>query len=256
MLDTDILLITFYVIADDFCATNLLPEPVRRGPEATLSRSEVITLACFGQFAIFQSERGFWRFAQAHLRHLSRNGVSDSFPRLPDRTRFNRLEREHEEAITAFSHYVCTDLLDGQNCAYEIVDRVGVATRWCNRRGVGASKLACVGCRAYGQGIVRPSGLVPWLPSPHRCQPEWRHHRLRRRLCFGSAAAKDQPLAHEVFAARHIQDPSCPFVGAACRSACYVADAVNAGFILHRHGLGSGGAGIRRRFRPVSTPVL
>jgi hypothetical protein len=62
MVDVDTFLTTLYVMVDDFCKASLPPEP-RPGPPATLSRSEVVTLAIFGQWQGFGSERGFYRFA-------------------------------------------------------------------------------------------------------------------------------------------------------------------------------------------------
>jgi hypothetical protein len=49
--DVDTFLTTLYVIVDDFCKTSL---PLERhpGPQATLSRSEVVTLAIFGQCGV------------------------------------------------------------------------------------------------------------------------------------------------------------------------------------------------------------
>src|SRR4028118_1623460 len=85
MLDTDTFLTTLYTVADDFCMNCLPPESPRPGPAASLCRSEVVTLALFGQFARFASERDFWRFAARRLRHL--------FPTLPDRAQFSRLRR-------------------------------------------------------------------------------------------------------------------------------------------------------------------
>ena len=102
MLDADTFLTTLYVMVDDFCKANL-PAEVRPGPEASLSRSvvrprgsrrEVVTLAIFGQWSRFASERDFWRFAQEKLRR--------AFPKLPDRSQFSRLRRTHHDAIVAF----------------------------------------------------------------------------------------------------------------------------------------------------------
>jgi hypothetical protein len=72
----DTFLTTLSVMADDFCKTSLPPEP-RPGPPAALSRSEVVTLAMFGQWQCFGSARGFYRYAQRHLRA--------AFPALPTR---------------------------------------------------------------------------------------------------------------------------------------------------------------------------
>ena len=67
---------------------------MRPDPQASLSRSEVVTLAVFGQWGRFASERDFWRFAQAKLR--------GAFPSLPDRSQFNRLLRMHHDVTLAF----------------------------------------------------------------------------------------------------------------------------------------------------------
>ncbi len=48
MLDTDAFLTPLYAMIDDFDKTQLLPE-VQPGPAASLSRSEVLTLAVFSQ---------------------------------------------------------------------------------------------------------------------------------------------------------------------------------------------------------------
>ncbi len=56
MLDADTFLTELYVMVDDFCKANL-PADTRPGPEASLSRSEVVTLAIFGQWGRFASER-------------------------------------------------------------------------------------------------------------------------------------------------------------------------------------------------------
>ena len=49
MVDVDTFLTTLYVMVDDFCKTSLPPES-HPGPQAALSRSEVVTLAIFGQW--------------------------------------------------------------------------------------------------------------------------------------------------------------------------------------------------------------
>lgn len=48
-MDTDTFLTILYEMIDDFDHMELAPEPPRPGPTPTLSRSEVITLALFGQ---------------------------------------------------------------------------------------------------------------------------------------------------------------------------------------------------------------
>jgi hypothetical protein len=87
MVDVDTFLTTLYVMIDDFCKASL-PAEAHPGPQAALSRSEVLTLAIFGQWQVFGSERGFYRYAQRHLRA--------AFPSLPARTPFNRQLRHHQ----------------------------------------------------------------------------------------------------------------------------------------------------------------
>jgi hypothetical protein len=59
MIDPDSFLTTLYVMVDDFCKTSL-PLEVHPGPHAALTRSEGVTLAIFGQWQGFGSERGFY----------------------------------------------------------------------------------------------------------------------------------------------------------------------------------------------------
>lgn len=56
--DVDPFLPTLYVMVDDFCKTSL-PLETPPGPDAALTRSEGVTLAIFGQWQGFGSERGF-----------------------------------------------------------------------------------------------------------------------------------------------------------------------------------------------------
>ena len=90
MVDIDTFLTTLYVMVDDFCKT-ALPFDFRLGPPAALSRSEVLTLAIFGQWQGFGSERGFYRYAHRHLR--------SAFPSLPTRAQFNRQLRHQPPVL-------------------------------------------------------------------------------------------------------------------------------------------------------------
>jgi hypothetical protein len=76
MVGVDTFVTTLYVMVDDFCKTSL-PSESHPGPPAALSRSETVTLAMFGQWQGFGSERGLYRYAQRHLRA--------AFPQLPTR---------------------------------------------------------------------------------------------------------------------------------------------------------------------------
>ena len=113
MLDTDTDFPTLYVMIDDFDQVHLPTEPPRRGPPSSLSRSEVVTLALFGQWACFSSERAFYRYARRHLR--------PAFPTLPTRAQFNRLLRLQRDAIVAFALHLAQNLLSVDD-AYEARD--------------------------------------------------------------------------------------------------------------------------------------
>lgn len=107
MMDQDTFLTTLYVMIDDFCQSEGYDEKHRPGPAASLSCSEVVTLAVFGQWAQFPSERAFYRYALSHLRA--------AFPTLPDREQFNRLQRQHRDVIVTFSWYL-VDQMQAQRC--------------------------------------------------------------------------------------------------------------------------------------------
>jgi len=134
-----------------------LPPEARPGPAASLSRSEVVTLAMLGQWDRFGSERGFWGFAQARLR--------GAFPKLPDRSQFDRLTRTHHDAIVAFGLSFAQEAAD-----YEVLDTLPVTVRSYKRRGRGW--LAGQADRGFSKRIpswycgfrllssVSPEGLV------------------------------------------------------------------------------------------------
>jgi len=84
MLDVDTFLTTLYVMVDDFCHSRPQKERLS-GPDASLSPSEVITLAIFSRWSRFSSERDFYRYATDHLQ--------DAFPTLPAHAQFNRSVR-------------------------------------------------------------------------------------------------------------------------------------------------------------------
>jgi hypothetical protein len=58
MVDTDTFLATLYVVVDDFCKSQLPPQ-TRQGPETSLSRSEVMTLAVFGQWSHLSTRKSW-----------------------------------------------------------------------------------------------------------------------------------------------------------------------------------------------------
>ena len=204
MIDQDTFLTTLYVMVDDFCQSELGPEMPQPGPQASLCRSEVITLALFGQWVQFPSERAFYRYAQHHLR--------EAFPQLPDRSQFNRLQRTHRDAITAFALFV-VQVLQAQQTAYEVLDSTAAVTRDAKRRGLGW--LA-------GQADIGWSNRIGWYEGFHLL------------LCvtaqgvitgfgFGSASTHDQHLAATLFAARHTPSPRLASAGMPAQGS-YLAD--------------------------------
>lgn len=128
MIDLETFLTTLYVMIDDFCQSEQEPHQPKPGPVASLSRSEGITLALFGQWVQFPSERAFYRYPQQHLR--------EAFPRLPNRSQFHRLQRMHRDEITAFALFV-VQTLRARDTAYEVLDSTAAVTRDAKRRGLG-----------------------------------------------------------------------------------------------------------------------
>jgi DDE family transposase len=194
MIDVDTFLTLLYVMVDDFCKTSLPLEP-HPGPQAALSRSEVLTLAMFAQWQSFGSERGFYRYAQRHLRA--------AFPALPVREQCNRQVRQHYEALVAcFLHLV--QLLAAQHCPYEALDSSAIPTRDAKRRGAGwLPGLADIGWSnrlGWYEGFhvllaVNPVGVITGFG-------------------FGAASTKDQPMAETFFALRRHPHPGLTSVGA------------------------------------------
>jgi hypothetical protein len=193
MVDVDTFLTTLYVMVDDFCRLSLPPEP-HPGPQAALSRSEVVTLALFGQWQGFGSERGFYRYAQRQLQA--------AFPQLPTREQLNRQIRYQQEALVAFFLHL-VHLLAAQQCAYEALDSSGVPTRDVKRRGAGwLPGLADIGW----------STRLGWYAGFHlltAVNPVG----VSTGFGFGPASTKDQSLAATFFALRRQPHPGVPSVG-------------------------------------------
>jgi hypothetical protein len=203
MLDPETFLVELYVLADEFDKTTLPPERHAGRPPA-LARSEVVTLALFGQWACFASERAFYRWAQRHLRPL--------FPTLPSRPQFNRLQRHHGAAITAFALHL-GQTLAARDRSFEILDGTGVATRNAKRRGAGW---------LFGLADIGKCARLGWFEGMRLLL------RLSRRGAVtgwgsGPASTNDRTLAEAFFALRASPDPPLPSVGQPV-SDCYVAD--------------------------------
>ena len=214
MMDTDTFLTTLYVMADDFCKYQLPPEQIP-GPRASLTRSEVIALALFGQWNHFPSERGFYRYANKHLR--------PAFPTLPYRGQFNRLMRRHYEAIVAFFHFLVASL-QAQETPYQALDSTGIPTRDAKRRGTGW--LA-------GQADIGWSNRLGWYEGFHvllSVNPQG----VITGFSFAPASTKDQALAEDFLAFRHCPHPRMPTVGSPAWG-YYVVDKGFEGEARHQH---------------------
>lgn len=204
MLDPETFLTELYVLADDFCKTHLTPAP-HPGPAASLTSSEVLTLAIFSQWLQFPSEAAFSRYARRRLRPL--------FPTLPSRPQFNRLVRRGHDTLVAFALWLGRDLAQGDDRAFEALDGTGLATRNAKRRGAGwLYGLADIGkCTRLGwyAGVrlllaVTPTGAITG----------WG---------IGPASTNDRVLAETFFAARATPQPGLASVGRPL-SDRYVAD--------------------------------
>jgi hypothetical protein len=193
MVDIDTFLTILYVQVDTFCKGYVSPCH-RPGRAASLYPSEVVTLALFGQWAPFQSERAFYRYAQKHLR--------PAFPGLPAYSQFNRLLRAHQATLQAFfCHTIGQAVVDRP--AYEVLDTFGVATRNKNRRGEGWLWLSC--------DIGRCSRLG-WYEGFHllsATSPEG----VLTGLGFGPASVKEQHLTTTFLALRQQPDARLCAVG-------------------------------------------
>lgn len=67
-MDLGTLLITLYVLIEDWWKENHPRGRRVPGRPTSFSNAEVLTLAVLSQWPRFRSERDFWRFADAHLR--------------------------------------------------------------------------------------------------------------------------------------------------------------------------------------------
>jgi hypothetical protein len=197
-------LTTLYVMVDEFCKTNWPQEASHPGPGACLSCSEIVTLAVFGQWSRFESERGFYRYAQRHLR--------SAFPQWPTREQFNRRLREHREVIVAFGLSL-VQLMQAQAGLYELLDSSGIPTRDAKRRGAGWLP---------GQADIGWSNRLGWYEGFHllcAITPQG----VITGFGFGAASTHDQRLAETFFAARAVPTPALASVGNKAQGV-YIAD--------------------------------
>lgn len=108
-----------------------------------------MTLAVFGQWVQFPSERAFYRYALHHL--------GEAFPHLPNRSQFNRQQRWYRDEITAFALDL-VQIQHAQETDDEVLDSTAAVTRDAKRRG--PAWLA-------GQADIGWSNRVGWYEGFH-----------------------------------------------------------------------------------------
>ena len=182
MLDVDTFLTTLYVITDDFCHSH--PPKRHPGPNASLSGSEVITLAIFARWSRFASERDFYRYASDHLR--------EAFPTLPDRSQFDRLVRLYTELIEEMASHLAK-VLEVRGCPYEALDSSAMPVRDAKRRGAGW--LA-------GYADIGWSNSLGWYYEGFRLLAAVAPSGVITGFCFCAASTVDQQAAETFFAVR------------------------------------------------------
>jgi len=200
-----------YVVVDDFCQAQP-PRPPRPGPDPALSPSEAVTLAVFGRWGRFPSERAFWSWADRHLRGC--------FPRLPSRPQLNRQVRARHDVLAAVAVHLAA-LHGSADAPYEAVDSTAVPTRTLKRRGRGW----LAGWTDKGK-----SGRIGWYRGFHllvATTPDG----LVTGFGAGPASTNDRVLAEQLFAARRSPDGAAVGLPSLGRAAAgpYLADAGFAG---------------------------
>jgi hypothetical protein len=221
MVDPDTFLTGLYVVVDEYCKAHSKPARCRGRP-ASLARSEVVTLALFGQWGRFASERDFYRYADRRLR--------GAFPRLPDRGQLNRRIRAEHATIVAVGHHLAAQL-GSREASYEVLDATAAPVRNVKRRGGGW--LPEYAARGW-------SNRLGWYEGFHllvAATPDG----IITGYGIGPADAKEQPLAEAFFAARSTGDPRLAMVGRPVGEP-YVADSGFIGADRHAHWLAAFGA--------------
>jgi hypothetical protein len=202
VVDVDTFLTTLYVMVDDFCQSRPQKEQ-HPGPDASLSPSEVITLAIFARWARFTSERDFYRYASARL--------IGAFPSLPDRSQFNRLVRHSLGLIEQIALHLA-DMMETHRCPYQALDSSAMPVRDAKRRGEGW---------LTGRADIGWSNSLGWYEG-FRLLVATDRTGVVTGFGFCAASVADQQLAESFFAIRHRANPRMLSVGSAF-SGAYVA---------------------------------
>ncbi len=193
MVDTDTCLTTLDVMGDAICPSPL-PAQSHYGPQAALTRSEVVTLGLCGPWACVPSDRARSRDAQHPLRAAC--------PTLPPRPPCNRLRRRHCEAIVGgFLPLVAR--LRGRQGLDDALDRAAVPPREAKRRGAG-----------WRPGLADSGGRqrLGWYEGFH-LRIAVHPYGVLTGVGVGPARAKAQRLAEPCLARRRHPHPACQSVG-------------------------------------------
>jgi len=203
MVEVDTFLTALYVMVDDFYKSR--PRKCQRpGPHASLSPSEVITLAIFARWSRFSGERDFYRYASGNLR--------GAFPTLPDRSQFNRSVRFYTELIEEMALHLA-EAMEARERPYEALDSSAMPVRDAKRRGggwlAGFANIGWSNSVGWYEGFrllvaVDPTGIITGFG-------------------FCAASTSDQQAAETFFAVRHRPNPRLSSVGSPAAGP-YVAD--------------------------------
>lgn len=112
-MDLEDLLVSLYVLVDEWWQRKCPPTPRKPGRPLSLSHSEVLTLAILAQWPRFRSERDFFRFADAHLRPY--------FPNLLSHGQLNRRIRALAPELKALQRDLAETLAEPSG-VYHVLD--------------------------------------------------------------------------------------------------------------------------------------
>ena len=181
MVDVDTFLTTLYVMADDFCHSR--PPKRRPGPKASLSSSEVITLAVFLPVGAVSTARGT---------SIATPTPNCAMPSPPCPTARSSTAwyapTSASSRLSSFVLHLVALLQTPPKCPYQALDSSAMPTRDAKRRGHGW--LA-------GQADIGWSNTIGWYlwasPCSPRSIPRGSHNRLlfRGRLQRRPAPGRD-----------------------------------------------------------------
>ena len=214
-LDLDTFLTVVYCTIDElYQAQFVATKPQRPGKAATLSDSEVLTLAVLAQWHPSRSERAVGRYAAAHWRAY--------FPHLLDQSAFNRRVRDLHGVLAALGPALAAHLAHHLHLRvpYEVLDGIPVpvmARCRGNRHRCFANEVG-IGCGGsdhdwyYGVQLlltVTPDGLITgWTLGPAATEERWVADALLRwRIDAQAPAPTLAELAKPLFGHDHPQRP-------------------------------------------------